>query len=161
MMRTRTQLALNLLHVLLVLPVLANAQQQAPVTLDRLVSLERQKVLGLDKLTPEQRAGVVLLLQEAYQVGLQNAQQQATSAAANKSNGATPAVIETKVDGEFNGWEGETILKLMNGQIWQQTEYYYHYHYAFMPKVIIYKSNGSYKMKVEGVDKAIGVGRLR
>ena len=49
----------------------------------------------------------------------------------------------------------------MNGQIWQQTEYYYHYRYAFMPKVLIYRSDGGYKMKVDGVDKAVGVDRLR
>jgi len=28
------------------------------------------------------------------------------------------------------GWDGETIVKLINGQIRQQTEYHYHYHYA-------------------------------
>jgi len=69
--------------------------------------------------------------------------------------------IESKVDGEFNGWEGETIVKLMNGQIWQQTEYYYHYHYAYMPDVLIYNSGGNWKMKVEGVDKAVRVQKLR
>jgi hypothetical protein len=35
--------------------------QPAPVTLDRLVSIERQRSLGLDKLNAEQRAGVVRL----------------------------------------------------------------------------------------------------
>ena len=61
----------------------------------------------------------------------------------------------------FEGFEGETIIKLMNGQIWEQTEYYYHYHYAFMPKVLIYMSGSSYKMKVEGVDKEVGVIKLK
>lgn len=28
-----------------------------------------------------------------------------------------PTIVETQMDGEFNGWEGETIVKLMNGQI--------------------------------------------
>ena len=32
-------------------------------------------------------------------------------------------VIESQIDGEFEGWEGETIFKLTNGQIWQQAEY--------------------------------------
>jgi hypothetical protein len=50
------------------------------------------------------------------------------------------SVIESKVDGDFEGWEGETIIKLLNGQIWQQTEYYYHYHYAYMPDVLVYRS---------------------
>jgi hypothetical protein len=49
----------------------------------------------------------------------------------------------------------------MNGQIWQQTEYHYEYHYAYMPKVLVYPSGGGYKMKVDGTSQAIGVQRLR
>ena len=73
----------------------------------------------------------------------------------------TPSVIESKVDGSFEGWDGETIVKLANGQIWQQTEYHYRYHYAFMPEVLIFKSGGVYKMKVKGIEKAVRVKRLK
>lgn len=73
----------------------------------------------------------------------------------------TPAVIESKVDGKFNGWKGETIVKLENGQIWQQAEYTYRYRYRYRPDVLIYKSGSSYKMMVEGVDKAVRVKRLK
>jgi len=72
-----------------------------------------------------------------------------------------PSVIESQIGGDFEGWQGETIVKLTNGQIWQQIEYYYYYHYAFMPKIIIFKSAGGYKMKVDGVDRAIGITRLK
>jgi hypothetical protein len=74
---------------------------------------------------------------------------------------SSPSLIEGKVDGEFEGWDGETVVKLTNGQFWQQTEYHYHYHYAFMPEVLIFKVGESYKMKVEGTDKAVGVTRLK
>ena len=74
---------------------------------------------------------------------------------------AAQSVIETSVDGAFEGWEGETVVKLMNGQIWIQTEYYYEYHYAYMPDVLIYQSRGQWKMRVEGVDKAVGVKQLK
>ncbi|RKY09225.1 MAG: hypothetical protein DRP66_02725 [Planctomycetota bacterium] len=70
------------------------------------------------------------------------------------------SVIESKTNGVFEGWEGETIVILMNGQIWQQTEYYYHYHYAFMPDVLIYKSGSGWKMKIEGIERAVGVQQL-
>jgi hypothetical protein len=69
--------------------------------------------------------------------------------------------LETRIDGEFNGFEGETILKLANGQIWQQSEYWYHYHYAYSPQVIIFQTNGQYKIQVDGVDKSVGVTRLK
>lgn len=75
--------------------------------------------------------------------------------------GGNSNVIESKIDGDFEGWEGETIVKLMNGQIWQQTEYHYYYHYAFMPDVLVYNSGGGWKMKVEGVDKAVRVQKLK
>ena len=70
-------------------------------------------------------------------------------------------MVESQIDGDFNGWEGETIVKLMNGQIWQQTEYHYEYHYAYMPNVLVYPSGGGYKMKVDGTDEAVGVQRLK
>ncbi len=69
--------------------------------------------------------------------------------------------IESKVDGEFEGWDGETIVKLVNGQIYEQAEYYYEYHYAYMPDVLVYSSGGRIKMKVEGVKKAVAVRHLK
>ena len=38
-------------------------------------------------------------------------------------------VIESQIEGTFNGWTGETVFKLTNGQIWQQASYAYTYHY--------------------------------
>lgn len=70
-------------------------------------------------------------------------------------------VIESNIDGTFNGWDGETIFKLRNGQIWQQSSYAYTYHYAYAPDVMIYKTSGVYKMKVDGVDTSINVTQLK
>lgn len=70
-------------------------------------------------------------------------------------------VIESNIDGEFNGWDGETIFKLANGQIWQQSTYAYTYHYAYRPKVMIINNNGRYLMQVEGVSGTIQVKRLK
>ncbi len=59
-------------------------------------------------------------------------------------------VTESKIDGEFKGWEGETVYQLTNGQKWQQSSYKYEYKYAHMPTVLIYSAAGGYKMLVEG-----------
>lgn len=79
------------------------------------------------------------------------------------STSATPSasIIESQIDGDFNGWEGETIIRLTNGQIWQQSSYHYEYHYAFMPKVLIYKTGGAYKAKVDGTETSVSVIRLK
>jgi hypothetical protein len=73
----------------------------------------------------------------------------------------SPGVIETQINGEFTGWDGDTIFELTNGQIWQQDSYAYTYHYAYRPKVLIYYVGGRYKMTVEGVDGFIYVTRLK
>lgn len=70
-------------------------------------------------------------------------------------------VIESRIDGDFEGWTGETIFKLQNGQIWQQSSYNYWYHYAYSPKVLIYKSGTGYKMQLDGYDRTISVIRLK
>jgi hypothetical protein len=74
---------------------------------------------------------------------------------------ASPAVIESCIDGDFEGWEGETIFKLCNGQIWQQAEYAYTYEYAYRPDVIIYRTSSGYRLKVEDVSETVAVKRLK
>ncbi len=71
------------------------------------------------------------------------------------------SVIESQIDGTFEGWSGETVFKLTNGQIWQQSSYAYTYHYAYRPAVTIFPSGGGCKMKVEGVSDSISVKRLK
>lgn len=74
---------------------------------------------------------------------------------------ATKDLIESRIDGDFEGWSGDTIFKLENGQIWQQDSYAYRYKYAYRPKVLIYKTSlGRYKMKVDGLSDEIYVKRI-
>jgi hypothetical protein len=73
----------------------------------------------------------------------------------------TPNLIESTIDGQFDGWDGDTIIKLTNGQVWQQNDLQLHLHLALMPKVLIIATPGGYKAKVDGVNKAVGVTRLR
>ena len=77
-------------------------------------------------------------------------QQQQTTQPVGASSASSQQAISSNIDGEFTGWDGETLYKLTNGQYWQQSSYYYYYYYAYGPKVIVYASNGSYKMHVEG-----------
>ncbi len=58
-------------------------------------------------------------------------------------------VIESSIDGEFKGWDGDNKYKLRNGQTWKQDEYKYEYKYAYCPEVMICNIDGSYIMFVE------------
>lgn len=68
---------------------------------------------------------------------------------------------ESKIKGAFEGWDGDTIVELTNGQIWRQTEYYYEYHYAYMPDVFVFESGGKWKMQVEGMRELVVVEQLK
>jgi hypothetical protein len=81
--------------------------------------------------------------------------------ASRPAPGPTPGIIETQIDGDFTGWSGDTVFKLLNGQIWQQSSYAYTYSYRYAPKVTIFKNGPTYEMQVEGVDTRIKVKRLK
>lgn len=88
---------------------------------------------------------------------------QSMSAARSSKTGKPQSsqVIETQIEGNFNGWDGETIFKLTNGQIWQQSSYAYTYSYKYRPNVLIFNSGSGYQLQVEGMDQRISVLRLK
>jgi hypothetical protein len=69
----------------------------------------------------------------------------------------TGDVIESRIDGEFEGWTGETVYALLNGQYWQQAVYSYRYHFAYSPAVRILEENRRYLMYVDGIDDSVEV----
>ena len=64
-------------------------------------------------------------------------------------------VIKATIVNDFNGWSGDTIFELDNGQIWKQSEYDYDYNYSYRPDAIIYSNGYDYKILVEG--NSVGV----
>jgi hypothetical protein len=71
-------------------------------------------------------------------------------------------VVESRINDEFTGWSGDTEFSLQNGQVWQQSSYAYWYHYAYRPEVIIYESDGGYKLRLSDDDShSVSVRRIR
>ncbi len=96
----------------------------------------------------------------AYQ--LAHASAPAASVIAGRSVPNCSTAIETKIDGDFNGWDSELIYRMANGQIWQQQNYHYHYHYAYSPSVIIYPTSTGCHVKVEDDDdEGVDVVRIK
>jgi hypothetical protein len=77
-----------------------------------------------------------------------------------RRSSCSPA-IESAITGEIQGWSGETIFKLDNGQIWQQAEYDYTYFYEYNPDVTIYETSAGCRMKVEDEDETVLVKRIK
>ncbi len=148
-----------LLGTIILFCSLAQAKEYPEVTLEELLSASQLEALSVSKMSDAQKETLRMALINTYSNGYEAGRKKGIeqTVAYQQQNAAPGNTIESQIDGDFDGFEGESIIKLMNGQIWQQTEYWYHYHYSFMPKVIIFKSGGGYKMKVDGIDKAVGV----
>ena len=68
-------------------------------------------------------------------------------------------VIKSRIDGNFEGFEGETVYKMTNGTIWIQTDGRYKYKYAYSPQVLLYKLDATWKLAVKGI--TVSVEQLR
>ena len=122
------------------------------ISINKLFTKEQKQILNLERMTPKQKEVLRRKIIDSYRAGFKKGWEQG-----RRNN----SVIETQIDGAFQGWEGETIVKLINGQIWQQSSYHYEYHYAYMPEVLIYRSGVGFKMVVDGTSEAVGVTRLK
>lgn len=69
--------------------------------------------------------------------------------------------ISSRIDGEFRGWDGDTIFKLENGQVWKQTNPGSVYYRANRPKVTITREFFGFRMEVEGLNKRVQVKRIK
>jgi len=69
--------------------------------------------------------------------------------------------IESRIAGEFNGWRGNTIFRLENGQVWQQIEQTRFTYRADSPVVTIRRGTfGGYRLRVDGLNRSVRVRRL-
>jgi hypothetical protein len=147
-------------------PALGGSSPTGPLHLKQLVTDDDFKKMGLQKLSPAELTALEKWL-GTYTSGVVATVRQGTAPSARSESAlrraepATPDAVESTIEGDFEGWSGETIFKLDNGQIWQQAEYDYTYEYAYRPEVTIYKTAAGYWMKVEDVDETILVKRLK
>ena len=69
--------------------------------------------------------------------------------------------IRSRYVGEFTGWDGKTVFKLENGQVWQQSQSGRMSWKATNPMITIKRGfMGSYVLRVEGVNKTVRVKRI-
>lgn len=72
-----------------------------------------------------------------------------------------PDEIESRLIGEFTGWRGNTTFSLENGQVWRQAEEGRLVFRADAPLVTIRRAAfGTYRLSVEGVNRAVRVRRV-
>lgn len=128
---------------------------------------------GLHKLTPEERQN----LAEWFWVHVEKEREAAVEAALPSGESSfgleqvvekvggmfrnSPDVIESRILGEFRGWNGRTVFRLENGQVWQQSapgEFVYR---AQDPVIVIRRGTfGSYLLRVDGKGTTVRVRRI-
>jgi len=62
---------------------------------------------------------------------------------------------------DFKGFEGKSVFQFENGNVWQQAEYKYNYHYAYRPDATVVDGINGPELHVEGMDETVRVMRIR
>ena len=141
------------------------AGQEPSLKIDQIMTAQELERTGISALSTQQREALnrwlvsytLRILSMAQKIGQQKEQSSQPRVAVS----GCPTAIESAISGDFNGWDGETIFKLENGQIWQQAEYAYTYSYSYHPDVTIYQTSSGCRMKVADEDETIIVKRLK
>ncbi|MGI8617752.1 MAG: hypothetical protein ACR2L6_01520 [Gemmatimonadaceae bacterium] len=74
---------------------------------------------------------------------------------------SNPGMMETRMAGDFTGWDGGTVFEFVNGQLWRQASFGTLHQYARSPKVTLVAAGSGWRMQVEGIPQSIYVRRLR
>ncbi|HEV2112027.1 MAG TPA: hypothetical protein VGT99_11790 [Gammaproteobacteria bacterium] len=165
---------------------IANISVQAaadrPADLENILTARQYRDAGLDGLTAEQIAAL-----NAWLTGYLRSRSQAAAApaapAAAAPAAATPAPaaatgtaafgapmlkstvdepdsIRTAIVGKFTGWSGNTVFKLANGQVWQQSDAGDYETQMQDPEVVIKKLRFGYLLTIPGSGQTVFVMRI-
>lgn len=72
-------------------------------------------------------------------------------------SGMSTAIKKGSIKGEFEGWEGDTLVELTDGSVFKQIEFHYEYLYAYNPDVLILVKPLSIAIFVEGTREYVAV----
>ena len=124
------------------------------VPITAMMTTRELEASGLRTLTPEQLDVLSTWIDSYRRALIQEAVDETGEGPALED-----AVIDTRIDGIFDGWVGDTVFRLQNGQIWQQASPSARYLFAHSPHVRI--SRAPYTMRVEGLAGEIAVRRIK
>jgi hypothetical protein len=64
--------------------------------------------------------------------------------------------VKKQIEGSWNGWSGDTVVELTNGNFLQQAEYLYEYRYAYRPMAEMVDGT----LAVDGMSRAVKVRQI-
>jgi hypothetical protein len=76
--------------------------------------------------------------------------------------GPKPDEVRARIDGRFEGWDGDTLFVLDNGEVWKQRSRGLYIYRAERPDVLITRNKlGFFMLEVVATGKSVGVKRVR
>jgi hypothetical protein len=70
-------------------------------------------------------------------------------------------VFEGAIVSDFTGFNQGMKFEFQNGQIWEQAEYKYSYHYTYRPQAMVVDGLNGCELHVDGLSDTVRVRRLR
>ena len=174
--------SISVLRATALVLVLAALPVTAADRLDQLVSADEAKAMGLDKLDPAERATLAAWLERRLEAGpvplaapsataatkLERTEPAAAALGTVEAFGLEERVVDgdvkeftAKIVGPFTGWDGKTLFKLDNGQVWRQSVSGSYHYKATDPAVVIEKAFLGYKLRLVDTKRSIAVRRVR
>ena len=136
------------------------ATAEAPPDVRALMTPEEFKAAGLERLSPSELEALNrwLLHHTARQASELRQHSELVSEEIRK---VEREGVRTRIVGEFNGWDGDTIFRLENGQVWKQRLPGNWHYRASAPEVELSKNfMGYWILRVVEADRAVGVTRI-
>ena len=68
--------------------------------------------------------------------------------------------INSRIDGEFKGWDGDSIYKLEDGSKWKLASYLYTYNYSTRPNATVWKDGSRYFLTVDSMTERVEITKV-
>ncbi len=69
--------------------------------------------------------------------------------------------VEGAIVSDFTGFNQGMKFEFQNGQVWEQAEYKYSYHYAYRPQARVVDGTNGHELHVDGMSETVRVRRRR
>lgn len=130
------------------------AREETPGSIQEAMTPAEFKAAGLNKLSPEELQKLNAWLQGYREVAEKTAEKKAT-ARAERTSQAKLDMLVSRVDGQFNGLTGRTVIRLEDGTVWKQAnaDDRYRPRVTDHPGAVVIHGIFGYKMQVEGTQE--------
>lgn len=129
-------------------------------TWEQLMTAEERAATGIERLSAAERMALRDWLERYTDSGQAEAHAQGRQEGL-LSREPVPSEIRSRIKGSFEGWSGNTIFRLENGQVWQQRRPSRFFFRADSPEVIIRRGRASfYTMEVPAAGRSVLVQRI-